>query len=841
MTLDAYRDKRDFNLTREPRGKKAPTGKNGFWFVIQKHGARRLHYDLRLEMDGALKSWAVPRGPSDVAGDKRLAVHVEDHPLEYADFEGVIPKGEYGAGAVIVWDRGRWKPIGDWRQGYAKGHLDFDLSGKKLRGRWALIRMTGGGRGRQEKKDNWLLIKGDDEAARSTTELDILLDEPNSVKTGCSLEQVKAEDESPAKGSSRKKRTEKNAQMTRASPDPSALKGVEKAPIPNFVEPALATLVEKPPSGARWVHEIKFDGYRLQARLASARATFLTRGQLDWTSKFGASLAAAISALPVATALIDGELVVENDNGGSDFSALQADIASRRTDRMAFYAFDLLYLDGYDLRAAPLVERKAALEQLLAGAREPLRYSAHFHEDGDLFLRHACRLSLEGVVSKLRDGPYRSGRTKDWRKSKCSEREEFVVGGYLPSTTSRKAIGSLVLGYYEKRRLVHAGRVGTGFTATVAEDLFRRLERIRADASPFKGRLSAEAARGVIYVKPELVAEIEFRGWTADRNLRQASFRGLREDKAADEVVREGPTVNAGAKPRRPFRLTHPDRLYWPDAGVTKEGLADYYSEVWPRIAPFVVGRPLAVVRCPDGAAGQCFFQKHPWRGLSRGIRSDPDPKNPTEGPLLIIDDLDGLIGLVQAGSLEIHPWGSTLAALEQPDMIVMDLDPGDGAAWADVIAAAIEVRDRLKKLGLDGFVKTSGGKGLHVVASLQPKANWAAVKAFTKSLAVAMASDNPDRYIAKATKAKRDGKIFVDYLRNGRGATAVAPYSTRARSGAPVSMPLGWDELCDAIGPDYFTVLNAPSRLGNLQSDPWAAFRKAARPLPSPGMRGKL
>lgn len=827
MGLETYRTKRDFKSTPEPRGRKLTAAK-GDRYLIQKHAARRLHYDLRLELDGVLKSWAVTRGPSLVPGEKRLAVQVEDHPLEYGDFEGTIPKGEYGGGTVLLWDRGRWQPIGDARKGLAKGHLEFELDGEKLQGRWHLIRMA---HKRSEKRENWLLIKGEDDAARDAGAADILEERPESVKTGRVVEQVAGEQPG---WSSRTGRIEPTDE-TDGEPDvvdAARLKGAKRAPLPDFVEPCLATLVAKAPVGKRWLHEIKLDGYRLQAWIEAGRVKLLTRSGLDWTARFGKDLVKAFQALPVGTALIDGELVVLNQHGASDFSLLQADLSEGRLDRFIYYAFDVIHLDGYDLCATPLVARKQTLERLLAGERSILRFSEHLEQDGGLVLQHACRLSLEGIVSKLKSGPYRPGRGKDWVKSKCSQRQEFVIGGYVPSSTSRQAIGSLVLGYYEDGRLVHAGRVGTGYTAAVAADLYRRLEKLRGDASPFTPRLSADAARQVRYVKPELVAEVEFRNWTADQNLRHASFRGLREDRPANEIVRETAASSARPAPRQAAKLTHPDRIYWPDAGVTKEGLAQYYSEVWRRIAPFIVARPLALVRCPEGIAGQCFFQKHAWQGLSRSIARTPDPKDETD-ELLSIADLDGLIGLVQAGVLEIHPWGASFEALEQPDLIVMDLDPGESVGWEAVIAAAIEVRDRLATLGLASFVKTSGGKGLHVVAPLRPKAEWTEVKAFAKDLADAMAGDSPERFVATVTKSKRRGKILVDYLRNGRGATAVAPYSTRARAGAPVSMPLAWDELGPEIGPAYFTVANATTRLANLTSDPWADFRHAAAPLP--------
>ncbi|HTN62174.1 MAG TPA: DNA ligase D [Devosia sp.] len=838
-TLETYRQKRNFKSTSEPKGRKAR--KTGNAFVIQKHAATRLHYDLRLEMDGVMKSWAVTKGPSLVPGEKRLAVHVEDHPLEYNNFEGTIPKGEYGGGTVIIWDQGSWTPVYDAHKGYAKGHLEFELKGEKLSGRWHLVKMAGKP---SEKRENWLLIKGEDDAARTASDPDILEERPESVKTGRKIKEVAGEAPgwSSKTGKITKTAAQKRAKSTKTVepevdvelPDPAAVKGAKKAPLPDFVEPTLATLMTAPPTGERWIHEIKFDGYRLQARIEAGRVKLLTRSGLDWTRKFGKEVVAALQALPVGTALIDGELVVETGSGASDFSALQADLSAGRSDRFAFYVFDLLYLDGYDLRAVPLIERKAVLEQLVGAEPGLIRYSSHFDENGGLVLRHACRLSLEGVVSKLRDAPYRSGRSKAWVKSKCSARQEFVVAGYVPSSTSRKAIGSLVLGVYDDGKLEHVGRVGTGFTGAVAEDLFRRLDRLRIAESPFAAKLTAEESRMARFVRPELVAEVEFRAWTADGHLRHASFRGLREDKAASEIVREIPKSKLAApKPqRRTVTLSHPDRIYWPDEGVTKEGLADYYAEVWRYIAPHIVGRPLALLRCPNGITGQMFFQKHAWKGLNKNIVLVNDPKDKDQEALLSINDLDGLLGLVQSAVLEIHPWGSTVADWERPDTIIMDLDPGDGVAWETIITAAEEVRQRLKDAGLNAFVKTSGGKGLHVVAPLKPRADWPAVKAFTKAMADRMAAESPEQYVSTITKSKRRGKILIDYLRNQRGMTAVAPYSTRARPGAAVSMPLAWEELNPGIGPNYFTVDNTPTRLASLTSDPWEDFRAAAEPL---------
>ena len=819
MALEAYNSKRDFETTPEPRGRASRSKKGGDAYLIQKHAARRLHYDLRLELDGVLLSWAVTRGPSLAPGDKRLAVRTEDHPLDYGDFEGTIPKGAYGGGTVLLWDRGRWKPAGDPKKGLAKGHLEFVLEGEKLGGRWHLVRMA---RKPREKKDNWLLIKGDDDFAREEGDPEIIDERPESVKSGRTVEEI------AGAAAGRSSTTGRIDPREKESP-PMPKKAVE-AGWPGFVEPALATLRPSAPAGAKWVHEIKFDGYRLQAHVREGRTKLLTRRGHDWTDRFGEAIADALGRLNAREAIIDGEVIVEGASGASDFSLLQADLGDGRTDRLVYFAFDLLHLDGHDLRPAPLLDRKAALEALLRGAPDVLRRSEHFEENGELVLRHACRLSLEGVVSKDRKAPYHSGRGRHWIKSKCSERQEFVVAGYVPSTTSRQAIGSLVLGHHDKGRLVHAGRVGTGFTHKVAADLFRRLEKLAQDDSPFADELSADGRRGVVFVRPELVAEVEFRAWTAEGSVRHASFRGLREDRGAEEVVRES-SAAVQDKPRPAVRLTHPDRLYWKEEGVTKQGLADYCADVWPRMGPFVVNRPLALVRCPNGVGGQCFFQKHAWRGQSAEILKPQDPKDGSDQPILAIDGLPGLLGLVQGGTLEIHPWGAQLGDLERPDFINMDLDPGPGVSWPEVIEAALEVRKRLSDAGLESFVKTSGGKGLHVVAPLKPRAEWPAVKAFTKSISDAMAADSPDRYVATMAKSKRKGKTLIDYLRNGRGATAVAPYSTRARPGAAVSMPLDWSELGEAIGPDYFTVENALNRLAGA-ADPWAEFWRAARPI---------
>lgn len=831
MALETYQAKRNFKLTPEPRGKKARD--QGFSFVIQKHDATRLHYDFRLEMDGVLKSWAVTKGPSLDPEDKRLAVHVEDHPLAYGDFEGIIPEGQYGGGTVIVWDRGTWTPLDDPRKGYKNGHLEFELDGEKLKGRWHLVRMHSR---KGEKRENWLLIKGDDAEARRDGEADILEERPESAKTGRLIEDVaqKPEETWNSKPEAGAKRTTRpSARKAKPAVQPGDWpKGARKGAMPDFIAPALALLKPKPPAGDRWIHEIKFDGYRLQARIENGKVKLLTRSGLDWTRKFGKAITDAFAALPVKAAMIDGEIVVERDIGASDFSALQHDLSEGHYDRFVFYAFDLLYLDGYDLRSAALIERKALLEKRLPVGDGKLRYSAHFDESGGLVLNHACRLSLEGIVSKDRNGKYVSGRTGQWIKSKCSQRQEFVVGGYVPSTTMKNAIGSLAFGVHENGKLKHIGRVGTGYTVAVAKSLHKRLSEMEQKESPFDDTLTAEERRGLVYVKPELVGEVEFRAWSADGNLRHAAFRGLREDKPAKDVVREMEKTPAKALPKTAVQLSHADRIYWPEEGVTKEGLANYYAQVWRFMAPYVVNRPLALLRCPDGITGERFFQKHAWKGVNPHIEQIADPKDKAGEKLLRITDFDGMIALVQSAVLEVHPWGTTTDHWEKPDMIIMDLDPADGVPWTEVITAARELKERFEAAGLAAFVKTSGGKGLHVVAPLKPKATWNDVKAFAKALADSMSADNPDKYLATATKAKRTGKIFIDYLRNGRGNTAVAAYSTRARAGAPVSMPLDWKELGDGIGPAYFTVDNTPARLDALPTDPWEGFFAAAEPL---------
>jgi bifunctional non-homologous end joining protein LigD len=867
LALDIYRKKRKFGVTAEPRGRK--TRRCGDSYVIQKHAARRLHYDLRLELDGVMKSWAVTRGPSLDPGEKRLAVHVEDHPIEYNKFEGTIPKGEYGGGTVMIWDRGRWSPEGDPHRGYVKGHLTFDLEGEKLHGRWHLVRM----RSRpKERHENWLLIKGKDDGARGPRGKDILDEQPRSVTTGRSIDEIAAgrgkkrvwhSNRSEKKAVQRTKTAAPPAKRARATAFTAAVarkrsKRAGDARLPNFVPPCLATLHSDAPRGSEWLHEIKFDGYRIEARLDRGKVRLLTRKGLDWTHRFK-PIAEAVAALDADTALIDGELVSEDDRGISSFSQLQTDLKDGRSGRLRYCVFDLLYLDGRDLRAEPLVERKAALERLMksAGKNGRIRFTEHFEEDGQLILKHACGLDLEGVVSKLRDAPYRSGRSDNFIKSKCHNRQEFVIAGYTLASGDPRAVGALTVAVHEAGKLRYAGRIGTGYTRKTARDLWQRLEKLKTKTAPVALPVD-ERRKDVVWVKPKLVIEAEFRSVTHGNVLRQASYKGLREDKPASEVVREVPaaamaqrqavrksaTMAKTAKPSARKRsgnasagksaeiigdvhLTHPDRVYWADVGVTKEDLAEYYVSVWDWIAPHIVGRPLSVVRAPEGVGGETFFQKH----IASNIKDSPlrHPVDAKEHDVIAVEKLDDLVSLVQSGSLEVHVRGSRLEKLEECDRMVFDLDPGEGVPWKDIIAGARETRERLESLKLKSFVKLSGGKGVHVVVPIAG-ADWDAAKNFTQRIALGMAADSPQRYVGKMTKSLRNGKIFIDYFRNTREATSVAPYSTRARPGAAVSAPLSWEQFGRSKSASEFTVLNLKK---HFRHDPWAGIGKVRQKLP--------
>ncbi|CCV10321.1 DNA ligase D [Mesorhizobium sp. STM 4661] len=833
--LEQYHAKRDFRKTAEPAGKvsRGGKGKAGGIFVIQKHAATRLHYDLRLEHDGVLWSWAVTRGPSLDPHEKRLAVHVEDHPIDYAPFEGTIPKGEYGGGTVIVWDEGTWTPESDPAKAMKKGHISFELKGHKLHGVWHLVRLKPRS---GEKRDNWLLIKSDDAAARPGE--DILEEAPQSAKSGLTIEEV-------AEGKTADGRKPKVWHSNK----PAAGKKAKAAKRLDFIEPCLATLERDAPAGEEWLHEVKFDGYRMQAQLAGTEVRLLTRTGLDWTGKFGGEIVAELGRLKCTDAIIDGEIVVLADSGVSSFALLQADLSTRRTNRFLYYVFDLMRLDGEDLRAEPLVERKQALQELLG--KQPdnpaVRFSDHFAEPGKVMLQHACRMGLEGIVSKRADAPYRSGRGLTWVKSKCTSRQEFVIGGYLPSDKTGRGLRSLLVGYHERGKLHYAGRVGTGFSVKTAADLKKRLDALKATASPFAA--AVPKGKGLAWVKPELVGEVEFRSWTSDRIIRHASFQGLREDKPAEEVVQEKPKASTGkaatkdkaekAKPaaakstgavKTTVKLSHPDKLLWPEEKISKQGLLDHYALVWPRMEKFIVNRPLSLVRAPDGIGGPRFFQKHASAGMHDKIARMKDPTDGEE--ILFIGDFDGVAALVQYGVVEIHIWGCTVDELEKPDQIVFDLDPDEGVDVKAVRAAALDIHGQLDGLSLPNFVKTSGGKGYHVVVPLKPSADWDAVKTFAHDFARALEQAAPERYTATLSKKARTGKIFVDYLRNGRGSTTVAPYSSRAKKGATVSMPVTWPEIEAGLAPNAFPIGDKTTLKRLAEADPWEDFFKMGKVL---------
>ncbi|MFO1162943.1 MAG: DNA ligase D [Reyranellaceae bacterium] len=835
-SLNAYAAKRDFSKTPEPPARPG-TKAAGNAYVIQKHAARRLHYDFRLEFDGVMKSWAVPEGPSLIAGKKRLAVHVEDHPLEYAGFEGVIPEGQYGSGTVMIWDRGTWIPDFDPAFGYRKGHLKFQLDGQKLKGQWHLVRMAPKPR---EKQEAWLLFKSDDAAARAADSADILVDKPNSAATGRTMEAIAREqDRVWASGQGEVTRPAKKKRRRKPVVDPATLTKAKAGALPGYIEPSLPSPTERAPAGRGWLHEIKHDGYRLQAHLENGRVGLFSRQGLDWTERFPA-LAHALADLPVKVAIIDGEAVVHTEAGIASFTALVDALKSGRGD-VAFYAFDLLYLDGFDLRDCPLDERKAALAQIMAadGNNARLHYSDHIEGDGNAVFRHASRLGLEGIISKMASSPYKSGRVKTWLKLKSSHTGSFVISGFIPSTVDKAAVSALVMGEYAGKNLMPVGHVGSGFTAASARELRQRLEPLRTSTPPFEDETAD--AKGVRWVEPVLSAEIEYRGRTGGGLIRHAVFRELVEGKTNNDVRQDAasserkPRAEAGRDPSK-VRLTNPGRLLWPEQGITKQGLAEFYAEIADWILPHLVGRPLSLLRCPEGITAQCFFQKHAWAGLGDAVRQVAVPND--EQPMLMIDDLEGLMELVQASVLEIHPWGARADRPELPDRVTIDLDPGDNVPWQQVIDAALEVRNRLQAGGLESFVKTTGGKGLHVVFPLTPQADWDTVKTFAQSLAAAMAADQPGLYTDNMAKSGRRGRIFVDYLRNGMGATAIGAYSTRAREGASVSVPIDWNELGPDIRANHFTLLNLPNRLAYLDRDPWKGLAALKQTLPAAALK---
>jgi len=868
--LARYRAMRDFHLTAEPSGKKSgkASPKSGSLpFVIQKHAATRLHYDFRLGWHGVLKSWAVTKGPSYYPGDKRLAVQVEDHPMEYGGFEGTIPKGQYGGGTVMVWDQGTWEPLGDVDEGLRRGNLKFTLHGTKLKGNWVLVRMHG--KEAEEKKPNWLLIKEHDSFERSSSAPAITDEAPSSVVTKRSLEQIAASEDHVWNSSDRnqadkdtkstgRKQPEMRAQK-REKVDDELLRDVPREAEPKFISPQLALQASSAPEGDDWIHELKLDGYRIQIQIkaggkkskSSSKAKLLTRNGLDWTHRMP-EIASRAEKLGLHSAILDGEVVVLDAKGRTDFADLQAAFQNGADKPLTYFAFDLLHLDGRNLRNLPLQERKKLLAEVLSVSSDGgvIRLSEHMQAQGDEVFRKACQLGAEGIVSKLLSAPYRSGRGSTWLKVKCIHEQEFVIGGFTPPSKGGHGIGAVLLGYYEGGKLRYAGRAGTGFTQKSQSIVRKQLDKLLQKSPPFT-QIPAEARRQAQWVKPVLVAQIAFATWTRDNLLRQAVFKGLREDKIASEVRREeasepgrkstktpknaqspakhprgeGQTTKVGQRPQavKDMRLTHPEKIMDADSGLTKQALAEYYMAVSAHILPHIARRPLSVVRCPEGSGKPCFFQKHIGKGMPPGVDSVPvpDPKTGNKEQYLTLSTSEGLVGLTQMGVMEIHPWGSHNDDLEKPDQLIFDLDPDGAIDWKTLAETARKFKSLLKKLGLESFLKSTGGKGLHVVAPIRADHTWPVIKSFAHAFVQRMEQSNPDLYLTKMSKAARKGKIYLDYLRNDRGATAVAPYSSRARAGVPVAVPLNWRELSDAKKPE-FHVADFDKWKGRLRRDPW-------------------
>jgi bifunctional non-homologous end joining protein LigD len=972
--LARYREMRHFDVTAEPSGshktqKKSTTGR-GLPFVIQKHAASHLHYDFRLGWNGVLKSWAVAKGPSFSTKDRRLAIQVEDHPMEYGGFEGIIPAGQYGGGTVMVWDQGTWWPqLGHENvdAGLRDGSLKFEMNGTKMKGKWTLVRMgpklggsggsasATGSRWSSSNKPQWLLIKEHDSFERGPDATPITEEKPASAVTGRTLEQIANQEDhvwnsketakagqpwfrkSPGqkpetKDSKPEDRSSKPATADaklEAGHKSSTLDAEAKALLatcaeetqPAFLPPQLALEATAPPTGDGWLHELKLDGYRIQARKSgSARGQqeavqLLTRKGLDWAHRMPA-VTQAIAELAAHDVTLDGEVVVLGADGNSSFADLQASFNDAANHPLTYFLFDLLHLDGRNTRDLPLHDRKQLLAQILPAPApdgglggDALRLSEHIETDGATMFHHACELHAEGIVSKRARAPYRSDRGSDWLKSKCLREQEFVIAGFTFSSEGTDRIGSLLLGYYEDsrknpgaphldsemwdrktpkdspQRLLYAGRTGTGFTQKLKRDLLTQLSKIETNKTPFKS-IPAVARRDAHWVQPKLVAQVRFATWTADNLVRQAAFLGLREDKPAAEVVREEPTVaprpKSGKSEKSPaappgtashrsppahaakaqlqpktslpaaapkqakapnpppapaIRLTHPDKILDPETGLTKRQLADYYLAVADRMLPHIAGRPLSLVRCPEGAGKPCFFQKHVTAMLPPGISSVmvTDKKSGKPEPYITLDPEKAtpevLAGFAQMGVLEVHPWSSTNVDLEHPDRLIFDLDPDESLPWTTLTAAAAEVRSRLKKAGLESFLKLTGGKGLHIVAPIQPTLDWTTVKNAAHKFVLAMERDNPKLYLTKMTKSARASKIYLDYLRNERGATAVAPYSPRARLGAHVSLPLPWSALKETARP-VFSVHDFDHWRDRLRSDPWKAMLSTSQHL---------
>ena len=819
-----YSRKRNFDITSEPsdatpsaKGRKAASSLR---FVIQKHDARNLHYDFRLELAGTLKSWAVPKGPSLDPTQKRLAVHVEDHPLSYGSFEGTIPAGQYGAGDVIVWDQGIWQPHGDPEATYKAGKLKFTLIGEKLAGDWALVRTHLKGSG---DKEQWLLIKEHDQQARPISEYDIVQAQPKSVLSGATVGDKKPK------------------AATKASRSPSAKAVKNKAAVlPESLAPQLATLVDQAPTGD-WTYEIKFDGYRILARIADGEVRLLTRNGHDWTAKLPLQ-AKALAALKLEDSWLDGEMVVLDDQGLPDFQALQNAFEIGRSVDIIYYLFDAPFLEGVDLRESPVEERRAALKKAMGRqSSKLLRFSEAFVAHHRDILQSACALSLEGVIGKRAGSPYVSRRSADWIKLKCRLRQEFVVVGYTGPQGSRSGFGALLLAVNDDSGLVYAGRVGTGFDQTALKRLHEQMQALERDSSPLAKAITSAQARGVHWIEPKLVCEVEFAQWTREGVVRQAAFIAMRNDKPAKDIIHEQPQSINATKPKAEktassssrksaaivagIKITHPDRVIDPQSGTQKLQLAEFYNTISDWILPHLRNRPVSLLRAPDGVGGEQFFQKHAERLAIPNIKHLDPALDPGHARLMEIDSTKALIGAAQMGAIELHTWGATSDQIETPDFFVLDLDPDPALPWKSMVEATQLTLSVLDELGLEAFLKTSGGKGMHVVVPLARKDDWDSVKAFAKAISQFLTQQLPERFTATMGPKNRVGKIFVDYLRNTRGASTVAAYSVRARPGLPVSVPIAREELSELRNSQQWDIHTLPERLEGLKSDPWSGY----------------
>ncbi|MBC7428266.1 MAG: DNA ligase D [Bacteriovorax sp.] len=817
MSLKEYKAKRNFKKTAEPSGKTGKVkGKN--IFVIQKHHASHLHYDFRLELDGVLKSWAVPKGPSLNPKDKRLAVEVEDHPVDYANFEGEIPEGEYGGGHVIVWDNGKWIPPANAKEQLKKGKLEFELQGHKLHGQWVLVRthLPGG------KKNNWFLIKRNDDEANLKKDI---TENDESVLSGISLEALESE------------MTDKKITKKKTKARPRNQKKSEVLEFKDIKSPQLATLMDEPPKGNQWIHEIKFDGYRTICRKDKKKVQLLTRSGLDWSTKYK-NLQKECEKLPVQSIVMDGEIVWIDKQGHSSFDGLQNALEADKSEELVYYVFDLLYLNGHDCREMPLFERKNLLKEVISSSdSEKIIYSHHWDENGASVFKSACQNKLEGIISKNIDAGYVSGRSKDWQKIKCTNMQEFVIGGYTLRETNELA--ALLMGAKnEEGEFQYLGKVGTGFGLRNHKMLLGKLKKLKAKESPFE--VKSPKSKETIWVKPELVANIEFGAWTEDKILRHSAFKSLRDDKKAKDILVEFPASNKKSKAvkkikaiakkdsnEKDYEITHPDKIIYPDSGITKHDLAAYYDSIEKWIIPYIKNRPLALLRCPNGEGKACFFQKHietDQEGILSEIVTSKLKKKKEE--VLYIDSGIGLTELVQLGTLEIHARGGLYSEIDYANQIVFDFDPDPGVKFGKVKEAAFVLKDLLGRLKLKSFIKTSGGKGLHVHVPIAAIYDWDEIKNFSKSICDQMEMENPGKFTTNISKAKRKGKIFLDYLRNGYGASAVVPYSVRARPLAPVAFPITWAEAEKLKSPAQYTLKDVQKMLKK-RKDPWAGFLK--------------